>query len=134
MIYLRAIRYSVVYFLMTIVNKDTIKISWRQRILRLIRSAAIVYLLVVVCMMFLEESLIFFPSKYPEGDWRPWGLSFEDAWFQAADGTKLHGWYVASSETSPLGRRSFFATAMPETLPIVRTSWKNYTTPWALRS
>ncbi|HEY4759383.1 MAG TPA: alpha/beta hydrolase [Thermoguttaceae bacterium] len=44
--------------------------------------------------MFLEESFIFFPSRYPEGDWRPQGLSFEDAYFQAADGTKLHGWYV----------------------------------------
>jgi fermentation-respiration switch protein FrsA (DUF1100 family) len=48
----------------------------------------------MVCMMFLEESLIFFPSRYPDGDWKPWGLSFEDAWFQAADGTKLHGWCV----------------------------------------
>jgi hypothetical protein len=73
---------------------EGVRKSWRRRILRLIRSAAIVYLLVVVCMMFLEESLIFFPSKYPEGDWRPRGLAFEDAQFQAADGTKLHGWYV----------------------------------------
>jgi uncharacterized protein len=79
---------------MTNVDKDTIKISWRRRILRLIRSAAIVYLVVMVCMMLLEDSLIFFPSKYPEGDWKPWGLTFEDARFQAADGTKLHGWYV----------------------------------------
>jgi uncharacterized protein len=79
---------------MTTVDKDTIKLSWRRRILRLIRSAAIVYLVVMVCMMLLEDSLIFFPSKYPEGDWKPWGLTFEDAQFQAADGTKLHGWYV----------------------------------------
>ncbi|MGA2796784.1 MAG: alpha/beta hydrolase [Thermoguttaceae bacterium] len=79
---------------MTIVDKDSIKKSWRRRVLRLIRSAAIIYLLVMVCMMFLEESLVFFPSKYPEGDWKPWGLEFEDARFQAADGTKLHGWYV----------------------------------------
>jgi uncharacterized protein len=44
--------------------------------------------------MFLEEYLIFIPSRYPEGDWFPWGLKFEDAWFKAADGTKIHGWYV----------------------------------------
>jgi len=60
----------------------------------MIRFAAIVYLLVLACLMFLEESLIFFPSRYPEGDWQPWGLTFEDAWFQTADGTKLHGWFV----------------------------------------
>jgi uncharacterized membrane protein len=57
---------------MTIVDKDTKKASWRRSIIRLIRSLAIVYLLVMVCMMFLEESLIFFPSRYPDGDWKPW--------------------------------------------------------------
>ena len=75
-------------------NVECVKMLWRRRMLRLIVSAAVVYLLVVMCMMFLEDSLIYFPSKYPEGDWRPWGLPFEDAWFQAPDGTKLHGWYV----------------------------------------
>lgn len=44
-------------------------------------------------MAFLEESLIFFPSKFPDGVWKPHGLDFEDAWFKAADGTELHGWY-----------------------------------------
>jgi fermentation-respiration switch protein FrsA (DUF1100 family) len=38
--------------------------------------------------------LIFFPVVYPEGEWEPAGLEFEDAWFEAADGTRLHGWYV----------------------------------------
>jgi hypothetical protein len=52
------------------------------------------YLLVMVVLMFLEESLIFFPSRFPEGDWDPPGLPFEDAWFQAADATRLHGWYL----------------------------------------
>jgi fermentation-respiration switch protein FrsA (DUF1100 family) len=56
--------------------------------------ALLAYLVVVGAMMFLEDSLIYFPSVYPEGDWNPQGLSFEDAWFQAADGTRLHGWYV----------------------------------------
>lgn len=43
--------------------------------------------------MFLEESLIFFPDRYPAGDWQPAGLAPEDAWFAAEDGTRLHGWY-----------------------------------------
>ena len=42
----------------------------------------------------LERSMLFFPVRYPSGNWHPDGLDFEDAWFQAADGTKLHGWYV----------------------------------------
>lgn len=73
---------------------ECVKKPWKRRTLRLIFTALAIYLLIVVCMMFLEESLIYFPSKYPEGDWKPRGLEFEDAWFQAADGIKLHGWYV----------------------------------------
>jgi uncharacterized protein len=42
----------------------------------------------------LEKSLVFAPSPYPVGNWQPVGLAFEDAWFAAADGTRLHGWYV----------------------------------------
>ena len=41
----------------------------------------------------LDELLLFYPSKYPDGDWKPKGLSFEDVWFKAEDATRLHGWY-----------------------------------------
>jgi fermentation-respiration switch protein FrsA (DUF1100 family) len=41
----------------------------------------------------LERSMVFQPAKYPAGNWQPVALDFEDAWFQAADGTRLHGWY-----------------------------------------
>ena len=41
----------------------------------------------------LEKSMVFAPTRFPEGNWKPAGLAFEDAWFKAADGTKLHGWY-----------------------------------------
>jgi fermentation-respiration switch protein FrsA (DUF1100 family) len=41
----------------------------------------------------LDEALLFFPSKYPAGNWKPDGLKFEDAWFTAPDGPRLHGWY-----------------------------------------
>ena len=46
----------------------------------------------------MEKSLVFAPSRYPEGDWQPAGLDFEDAWFTASDGTRLHGWYVAHAQ------------------------------------
>jgi len=52
------------------------------------------YLLIVLAAMFFENSLIFIPHRYPAGDWQPAGFPFEDARFQAADGTRLHGWYV----------------------------------------
>jgi fermentation-respiration switch protein FrsA (DUF1100 family) len=48
--------------------------------------------------MLFEESLIFFPAAYPHGEWKPAGLAYEDAWFEAADGTRLHGWYIPHEE------------------------------------
>jgi uncharacterized protein len=42
----------------------------------------------------IEKSLVFAPTRYPTGNWQPMGLACEDAWFTAADGTRLHGWYV----------------------------------------
>jgi fermentation-respiration switch protein FrsA (DUF1100 family) len=61
---------------------------------RVFRLWLIAYLLVVLGTMFFEESLIFLPSDSATGVWDPPGLPVEDAWFQAADGTKLHGWYL----------------------------------------
>ena len=44
--------------------------------------------------MALENSLIYFPAKYPEGDWSASSLAPRDCEFTSEDGTKLHAWYV----------------------------------------
>ena len=44
-------------------------------------------------MLSLEDQFLFFPTKYPHGNWKPDGLEFEDVFFTAPDGMKLHGWY-----------------------------------------
>lgn len=46
----------------------------------------------------LDNQLLFFPRKYPGGDWSPRGLTNEDVWFPSADGTKLHGWYLPTDK------------------------------------
>lgn len=46
----------------------------------------------------LDEMLLFHPSRYPQGDWSPRGLKYEDVWFNAADGTRLHGWYCPAAK------------------------------------
>jgi fermentation-respiration switch protein FrsA (DUF1100 family) len=51
------------------------------------------YLLVMGLLMIFEEHLIFHPFRYPRGEWQP-RFKFEDATFTAADGTKLHGWFL----------------------------------------
>jgi uncharacterized protein len=79
-------------------NAQPISAPRRNSWLRFARRTLVVllfaYLAIVVLLMIFEESLIFFPAKYPDGDWNPAGLIFEDAWFEAADGTKLHGWFM----------------------------------------
>ncbi len=65
-----------------------------RRLLRLVRWPAIFALMFILLLRMFEDALIFFPARYPAGDWQPGDLRFEDAWFQSADGTRLHGWYV----------------------------------------
>jgi fermentation-respiration switch protein FrsA (DUF1100 family) len=60
----------------------------------------VAYLTIVVLAMIFEESLIYFPVRYPDGDWEPREIQFEDAWFDARDGTQLHGWYVPHENAS----------------------------------
>ncbi len=52
-----------------------------------------IYLLLLILLMIFERRFIFHPLRYPNGDWNPPFLQFEDAWFQSDDGTKLHGWF-----------------------------------------
>ncbi len=41
----------------------------------------------------IDELLLFFPTKYPSGNWNPDSLDFEDVWITSDDGTRIHGWY-----------------------------------------
>ena len=86
-------------------RKDAVR-PWWWPVWMVIRTLAVAYLVILLLAMFFEESLIFFPSKYPNGDWSPQGLTVEDAQFTAADGTKLHGWYVPHGK--PLAQVLFF--------------------------
>lgn len=43
--------------------------------------------------MSLDELLLFFPTKFPDGNWNPDNLRFEEVWMTSEDGTQIHGWY-----------------------------------------
>lgn len=64
--------------------------SW---LFRCVRIALVVYLGLVLLLMFFEESLIFFPSRFPNGNWQPVGIEFEEVEFESGDGTRLHAWH-----------------------------------------
>jgi len=77
----------------------------------------------------IDEMLLFFPMKYPVGDWEPDSLTYEDVWFQAQDGTKLHGWFCpcenpravvlfAHGNGGNLSHRAWLAKFMQEQLRV----------------
>jgi fermentation-respiration switch protein FrsA (DUF1100 family) len=49
------------------------------------------------------DTNLYFPMLYPMGYWnaRSYGLTVEDVFLTAADGTKLHGWWVPGQEDAP---------------------------------
>lgn len=46
----------------------------------------------------LDELLLFYPTRYPTGQWQPDDLNYQDVWFTASDGVKLHGWYCPAED------------------------------------
>jgi len=63
----------------------------------------------VVFVMLFEDRFIYFPSKYPEGDWNVGNPparegeiapKVEDVWMETADGVRIHGWYCTPRQNS----------------------------------
>jgi fermentation-respiration switch protein FrsA (DUF1100 family) len=48
--------------------------------------------------MLSEKGLIFFPMRELEGTPEDYQLNYENVFFPAADSTRLHGWFVPSSD------------------------------------
>lgn len=49
-------------------------------------------------MQFLDRSLVFYPDTHLEATPADYDLSFEDVFFKAPDGVKLHGWWIPARE------------------------------------
>jgi fermentation-respiration switch protein FrsA (DUF1100 family) len=66
--------------------------------LRHLVTVTVAFATMILLMALFERSLIFFPTRYPDGLWdtkaaaRGSGCVIEDHFFAADDGTKLHGW------------------------------------------
>lgn len=50
----------------------------------------------------VERLFIFLPTRGLEYTPREVGLPFEEAFFHAADGVRLHGWYIPGDEAAPV--------------------------------
>jgi fermentation-respiration switch protein FrsA (DUF1100 family) len=71
---------------------------------RLARVTAVLAAVALILIVVFESRFIYFPAKYPEGDWRvrePRAVEgrtttrVEDVWLTAADGVRLHAWHAA---------------------------------------
>jgi len=69
-----------------------------QRGWRIVRITLILYFLALLLMTFLETWLVYPIPPVQRCDWVASDLKHEDVWFHAADGTRLHGWFVPHSE------------------------------------
>ncbi len=56
------------------------------------------YVLIIVLLMLLENYVVYPAPRFPVGDWDPAYLDFENVFFESADGTQLHGWYVPHAQ------------------------------------
>ncbi len=67
----------------------------------LIAAALVVAMLVAVIVLarLVENSMIFFPARYPAGEWNAEAVGARDVFFDAADGVTLHAWWF---EANPL--------------------------------
>lgn len=79
---------------------------------RLFRTALVVAgaaAAAVVLMVVFEDSLIFFPTRYPDGGWdveavaRGTGCTVEDCFFVSEDGVRLHSWWCRRAAADPNG-------------------------------
>jgi len=61
----------------------------------LIAAALVVAVFVAVAVLarLVENSMIFFPARYPAGEWKAEAVGARDVFFDVADGVTLHAWW-----------------------------------------
>ena len=72
--------------------------KWKSILIKILRIIVLSMLLIVLALYFGGNYLIFFPQKYPIGDWYTDGFNLEDHTFVTVDNVKLHGWFFPGEE------------------------------------
>lgn len=70
----------------------------RRLILRWLTILIGVYLAICLLLFLLQGKLLYYPYREMEGTPADVKLEFEDVTFEAADGVKLHGWFVPAPD------------------------------------
>jgi uncharacterized protein len=72
------------------------------RLVNLLLTILIAYVVALVVVRIFESHFIFFPHTPSrlDGDWHPRTLPVQDISLSAADGTKLHAWWIPNNDAS----------------------------------
>jgi hypothetical protein len=70
-------------------KKRALLAALRRGILLTLRTTALCYAVILILAMIFEDKLIYFPTKDGVGP-----SPGEEVWLTAADGVKIHGWYL----------------------------------------
>lgn len=74
------------------------------RIMKFVISFAVVIILFILYIRYLECSTLFAPSKIIEATPADLGLSFEDIHFNTEDNVTLNGWFIPAAEAVDVSR------------------------------
>ena len=78
-----------------------------RRVLKRAAGPVIFFLGLFVILRWFEQSQVYHPSRSFAADGSELGRPFENVWFQALDGVKLHGWFFPADTTSPRAQIAF---------------------------
>ena len=70
---------------------------WRRWLAWALAAALLAYAGVCLSFYLRQDGIVFTPSRALVATPRKYGLAFEDLWLTAADGTRVHAWYVAGT-------------------------------------
>lgn len=72
-----------------------------RRVLNLLLTVAVALVLFAFSLRWIENRLIFFPPKYPQGFADPavYGLNAEEVWIEASDGVRLNAFFIAEPDS-----------------------------------
>ena len=59
--------------------------------------AVAVLMVVIVLARLAENRMIFFPARYPAGEWNAEAVGARDVFFDATDGVTLHAWWFEAN-------------------------------------
>lgn len=71
---------------------------WRQALFRGACLVAVIYCLLLLLLLWFENTLLYPAPQFPAGEWKAAYLGHEEVQFSSEDGTSLVGWLVEHPE------------------------------------